>query len=70
MFATESVAHVTEWVEKSFEKNTVLELEYFTIADVDTLKTATDKEPGKKYRGFIAAFAGDIRLIDNIELIV
>lgn len=70
MFSNESAAHVTEWVEKSFEKNPNLELEYFTIADVDTLKTTTDKEPGKKYRGFIAAFAGDIRLIDNIELIV
>lgn len=68
MFATQSVTHVIEWVEKSFEKHPFLELEYFTIADEDTLKTAVHKESKKNYRGFIAAFAGDIRLIDNIQL--
>jgi len=46
----------------------LLELEYFEIADVQTLKPATEKKAGNKYRGFIVVYAGDIRLIDNIKL--
>jgi pantoate--beta-alanine ligase len=51
-----------------FEKNDLLELEYFTIADQSTLRPVIRKQKFKKYRAFIAAFAGDIRLIDNIAL--
>jgi pantoate--beta-alanine ligase len=46
----------------------LLKLEYFTIADEKTLKTIEIKESDKKYRAFIAVFAGEIRLIDNIPL--
>lgn len=59
---------VTEWVRNQFKKHPLLELEYFTIADEKTLKTLKDKESGKNYRAFIAVFAGEIRLIDNIRL--
>lgn len=58
---------VTKWVENKFKKHPLLKLEYFTIAEEKTLKTAKKTNPSKKYRGFIAAFAGDIRLIDNIQ---
>lgn len=68
MFGTKSAAKVTAWVENEFDKNKLLKLEYFTIADEATLKTVKRKNKNKKYRAFIAAFAGDIRLIDNIEL--
>tara|TARA_R110002049_G_scaffold81404_3_gene206974 strand:- start:1893 stop:2741 length:849 start_codon:yes stop_codon:yes gene_type:complete len=67
-FGTESVTKVNKWVEKQFEKQPLLELEYFTIADEKTLKTAENKDAKKKYRAFIAVFAGEIRLIDNIRL--
>jgi len=67
-FGTKSAKLVTEWVEKQFAKNKFLELEYFIIADVTTLKTVKRKSKTKTYRAFVAAYAGDIRLIDNIAL--
>ena len=42
--------------------------EYFTIANEKTLKSTKNKKTNKKYRAFIAVFAGEIRLIDNIKL--
>jgi pantoate--beta-alanine ligase len=67
-FGTKSANKVTDWVTKEFAKNTLLELEYFIIADVETLKQIKRKSNKKQYRAFIAAYAGDIRLIDNIAL--
>ncbi|MGB1043186.1 MAG: pantoate--beta-alanine ligase [Tenacibaculum sp.] len=67
-FGTKNANELTQWVEKQFEKHEFLELEYFTIADEKTLQTATIIDSKNKYRGFIAVFAGDIRLIDNIRL--
>ncbi|MDT7831296.1 pantoate--beta-alanine ligase [Flavobacteriaceae bacterium S356] len=68
LFEKSTIDDVVKWVENEFEQNAILALEYFTVADVVTLRTASKKETGKTYRGFIAAFAGEIRLIDNIEL--
>lgn len=59
---------MTEWVEKQFENHELLKLEYFTIADTQTLKTVKRKSKDKTYRAFIAVYADDIRLIDNIAL--
>ncbi|WP_242203811.1 pantoate--beta-alanine ligase [Aestuariivivens insulae] len=67
-FGTKSAYKVTEWVEKQFSKNDVLRLEYFVIADEETLRPIQRKSKTKKYRAFIAVFADDIRLIDNIAL--
>ncbi|MGJ8743368.1 pantoate--beta-alanine ligase [Polaribacter sp.] len=67
-FGTENATKVTEWVEKQFKKHPLLDLEYFTIADEKSLETIKNKESSKKYRAFIAVFAGNIRLIDNIQL--
>ena len=67
-FDTENILKITEWVEQEFKKNTFLNLEYFTIADEKTLQTVKTKEFNKKYRAFIAVFAGKIRLIDTIRL--
>lgn len=67
-FGTKSANKVTEWVETQFANHEILKLEYFTIADVETLKTAKRKSSKKSYRAFIAVFADDIRLIDNIAL--
>ena len=67
-FGTKSANYVTEWVEKQFKKQPLLELEYFIIADIKTLKPAKRKSTKKTYRAFIAVYAGDIRLIDNIAL--
>ncbi|MGB0892009.1 MAG: pantoate--beta-alanine ligase [Flavobacteriaceae bacterium] len=67
-FGKENAVKVTEWVENQFKKHSFLELEYFTIADEKTLETVKNKESNIKYRAFIAVFAGEIRLIDNIRL--
>lgn len=67
-FGTKSATKVTEWVTKQFEKHDLLELEYFTIADIETLKPIKRKSKQKQYRAFIAVYADDIRLIDNIAL--
>jgi pantoate--beta-alanine ligase len=67
-FRTKTPNEITEWVEKKFKRNPLLELEYFTIADEKTLETALEKHDNIKYRAFIAVFAGNIRLIDNIQL--
>jgi pantoate--beta-alanine ligase len=67
-FDTEAITKINEWLENEFKKQPLLTLEYFTIADEKTLKTAEKKDINKTYRAFIAVFAGDIRLIDNIGL--
>jgi pantoate--beta-alanine ligase len=67
-FGTKSANEVTEWVTKQFTKNKLLELEYFIIADEQTLKSVKRKSNKKSYRAFIAVYADDIRLIDNIAL--
>ena len=67
-FGTKSANKVTEWVIKEFAKHELLELEYFIIADSKTLKTVKRKSNQKSYRAFIAVYADDIRLIDNIAL--
>ena len=67
-FQTKSVNEIYDWVTNQFKNHPLLQLEYFTIADEKTLKTIETKESDKKYRAFIAVFAGEIRLIDNIPL--
>jgi pantoate--beta-alanine ligase len=67
-YGNENAIKVTEWVADQFKEHAFLELEYFTIAEEKTLKTLKNKESGKKNRAFIAVFAGEIRLIDNIRL--
>ena len=67
-FQEETEGEISEWVENQFKNHPFLQLEYFTIADENSLKPINIKEFDKKYRAFIAVFAGNIRLIDNIQL--
>ena len=67
-FKTNSATTVTKWVQREFEKNTDFKLEYFQIADEETLLPCTRKNKNKKYRAFIAVFFNNIRLIDTISL--
>ena len=66
-FEKKSIKKLTKWVEKQFDGHPLLELEYFTIAEEKTLETPEKIDFSKKHRGFIAVFAGEIRLIDNIR---
>jgi len=72
-------AHVvTKWVENQFKNHPLLKLEYFVIANEQNLKTLNEHKvrnddrkitrKNKEYRAFLAVFAGDIRLIDNIKI--
>ena len=53
---------------EQFENQPLFELEYFTIADEETLKSAPSISPEKTYRAFIAVYAREVRLIDTISL--
>jgi pantoate--beta-alanine ligase len=67
-FGTESVSSIANWVENEFKNNSVLKLEYFEIANEETLTPISTIKENVKYRAFIAVFADKIRLIDNISL--
>ena len=67
-FKTQNIKKISEWVENQFKNHPSLDLEYFLIADENSLKPSIDKEINKNYRAFIAVYAGKIRLIDNINL--
>ncbi|MGJ8591220.1 MAG: pantoate--beta-alanine ligase [Aquaticitalea sp.] len=68
LFKTQSPDTVTEWVQEEFAQHNLLQLEYVIIADEVSLKTVRRKSENKSYRIFIAVFADDIRLIDNLAL--
>jgi len=68
LFGTESADYIHNWVKDQFENDPVLKLEYFEIADTQTLEKINRKRKGNTYRAFIAAYVDDIRLIDNIAL--
>ena len=67
-FMVKSAQEVTQFVEREFKKHKNFTLEYFDIADEETLLTCKRKIKSKNYRGFIAVFIENIRLIDNISL--
>ena len=67
-FNSKSIKTQKEEVSRIFDSESTLELEYFEIADEATLKPATEIMPDRNYRAFIAVFAGEVRLIDNIGL--
>lgn len=67
-FSELSISKLNELVENRFLEDQHLKLEYFEVANIQTLKTAKHKLKKHKYRAFIAAFAGEIRLIDNMAL--
>lgn len=67
-FGTESALKVKDWITKEFENHPDFKLEYFEITDIDTLTPIKERILKTKYRAFIAVFADDVRLIDNIAL--
>lgn len=68
LFQTNSAEETILFVENEFKKHPEFQLEYFEIADEATLLPVSQKVSDKKYRGFIAIFIENIRLIDNISL--
>ena len=69
MWGKNSVADIKKFVEEEFKKDGFLRLDYFEIADVKTLQAI--KDPINKSQSAVAcvaAFNGNIRLIDNVLL--
>ena len=67
LFSNQSVKEVKSYVEDAFKAHPEFNVEYFEIAEENTLIPSSIKE-NKKYRAFIAVFLSNIRLIDNISL--
>ena len=68
MFNDYTLEEIRNNVATIFDESENLKLEYFEIADIETLKTMVAKEESVKYRAFIGVYADKIRLIDNIAL--
>ncbi len=67
-FATKTISELLKWVTDAFKKNHLFQLEYVEVTDADSLKPIRKKIENKTYRIFIAVYAKDVRLIDNIVL--
>lgn len=62
---SKSITELRELVSAVMDQEPTVKLEYFEIADRDTLETITEK---RNAVACIAAYVGDIRLIDNVLL--
>ncbi len=62
-----NVTELEQWVKEKIEEAPRLKTEYFRIVHADTFRPVTSwDDPGPK-QGLVAVWAGNIRLIDNIE---
>ncbi len=68
LFLKSSLDVVHSFVENAINQSKILQLEYFEIAEEETLVTCISKEANVNYRAFIAVFINKIRLIDTISL--
>lgn len=68
LFQTKDFKEVYTAVAAAYEKQKNIDLEYFVIADSQSLIEITEKSEDKKYRAFIAVHIGKVRLIDTIAL--
>lgn len=67
-FGIKNVSEIYLKVKDVFTESVTFELEYFTIAEENTLEEIENYNENSKYRAFIAVFVNNIRLIDNISL--
>ena len=67
-FGNQNAQEICEWIENQFSTHPFLKLEYVEIAEESTLKSVKTFQEKESYRLFIAVFANEIRLIDNIAL--
>ena len=69
-FGTKNASEIEQYAREAFQKHPDLKLEYFCVADAETLLPigSKTKEVNKKYRAFVSAYLGGIRLIDNLAL--
>ena len=63
-----TISEINQRVNEIFEDQRGMVLEYFEIADEQTLKETDFFYTGNQYRAFIVVFVNDVRLIDNVHL--
>lgn len=68
LFQYQELTEIKAWVKEQFLKDSIIDLEYFEIADNLTLTSASIINQSNKYRAFIAVNINNVRLIDNIAL--
>jgi pantoate--beta-alanine ligase len=61
------VEEVKNWVKQELNKNSHINVEYFEIVDESNLKPVENWEETYYKRACIAAWAGKVRLIDNVK---
>jgi pantoate--beta-alanine ligase len=61
-----SISHVREFVKKRLESSPDIKLEYYEVADSENLKLLNNVEESVSPILCIAAFVGEVRLIDNM----
>jgi len=66
-FRVISIPEIKKRVEDILE-NSPYELEYFMIADEETLEETDFFYKDQQYRAFIVVYVGEVRLIDNLHL--
>jgi pantoate--beta-alanine ligase len=69
MWGAKSIAEIKQFVADEFTKVGFLKLDYFEISYTDTLVAVEEPVKSEPIVACIAAFAGKIRLIDNITLV-
>ena len=67
-FPTHTAEQLNKYVASAFTESPTFELEYFQIAEEESLLPLEEKIDTKTYRAFIAVFVNNIRLIDTISL--
>ncbi len=63
------ITTISSFVESTINSSPFLQVEYFQIVDTHTLDPVTKLTPERPATACIAVFTGNMRLIDNIELI-
>ena len=64
----DTIEEIYKFVADSFQNHPLFRLDYFEIADEATLKPIKNYNENKTYRAFLAVYADEVRLIDNIAL--
>ncbi|KFF07999.1 pantoate--beta-alanine ligase [Chryseobacterium luteum] len=67
-FRTVTISEIKERVTDVFDHQQGMKLEYFLIADEDTLKETDFFYKDRNYRAFIVVVVDGVRLIDNMHL--
>ena len=67
-FKTLSATQLKKYIKSQYVQIKELDLEYFEIVNEKNLQPLSRKRTKQKYRAFLAVYAGEVRLIDNIAL--